>query len=958
MTPQSYNVNKLAAATNYYFRMRYSNGSAPDIFSNLSNQASCTTLAWPSEVTYNYVGVTVDTNNHWAYELQLGDWSSSPTTPNQISKTEAENADYDAIEASDDSRWTIADPGSNNEPGIWCEFTIAENKSDVLRIDLNFEGYSDTSSALHQMWAYNASSGAWEKLGAAETIVGGGSDSTLERSITSGCANYIYTFDGKDHILCVVSSSATDNSMQVDYVEAVVTIPETDISPPASVYLEAVGESQCVYLEWLAPGDDDIVGTAAEYDLRYLTTGEVNESNWGSASNVSGEPTPDLSGAWQDMFVTNLSTSSTYYFALKTRDEVPNWADIFNSPSAVPEHTDNQEPSDITDLHCGNVTGRSVVLNWNASCDDDGKWYTGPAYYNDIRYSSSGVINDSNWGSATQCTGEPRPAEPFKADTFTVTGLSPQTKYWFAIEVGDEVINWCKSVSNSPNATTEEPWPQAIADLAVVAEWDRVKLTWTAPYEDYNDSMSGNCTEYDIRYSTSTITESNWEYAFQCTNESTPGTPGTTEVFLQTGLNEKQTYYFAIKARDTVWANWDDLSNVASVTVQQPQHDVGDWWMWYVHYDDFGEKGISNKYYLIQNVFAVNETVEVRKNESSTPFNVSGCARFDWSVDDRQTSNGSWGGARTDITGNVMVPSVKSRMYDAEMWSGARDATVRIRLDSNVGYYNLPYGLPDEDIAMLTSYTYQGNGSAPAAGDGYPFAIGDKMHQYEYKNRDTTPSSPLYNDFDWEVLSFKRNYNVSAQANISACDHDGNSSNAIYDVYEVYVTEPGESNTNEYWYSPKVHNIVRKYDQLSYFGLEEYGIVAYEVADFTKSGLNVSAATNPPNEGDTLTVSINVSNTTGEARKFNMLLLITDMNASTAVNGEPYYNGKTVFPDMSSDPSSTWPYYPAVKTTSVLQPGASETVTWSNIYTIPSSDPNHWYKVWCSGLTYGPWEAD
>ena len=926
----------------------------PPAWSNLSNEESFTTDEWPGDVTYDYVGITYPSSSNVAWDLQLGDWLSAPTGGNRISKTEANNSEYDAIEASDNSRWTTQVAGGGNEPGLWCDINISENESDIQRIDLLFEGYSSGGSAQHLMWVYNDSGSSWEELGTADTIAGGGTDGVLQRSITANITDYI---SSSGVLTWSVHSSDTGGSLVVDYAEAAIIVPEEDTTPPSSVYLSVTGEALCAYLEWLAPGDDDIVDFASSYDIRYSTDGEVNEGNWGGATPVTGEPSPGFPGTWEDMFVTNLSSTTDYYFALKSGDEVTNWADIFNSPSTRPSSSDTKPPSSIYDLTCGDVTGRSVELSFTAVADDYSRWWTGPAYYYDIRYSTSGEVNTSTWSGATEFDDEPRPADPYRTDYVTVTGLSPQTTYWFALKVGDEIIQW-SYVSNCCNTTTEEPWPQQITDLTVAEEWDKVVLSWTAPYQDYNNSGSGNCTEYDIRYATINITDFNWDNAVHCTGEPMPATPGTEENFVISGLEEGQTYYFAVKARDTVTDNWNDLSNVPSVTVQQPEHDVGDWWMWYAHYNDYGVKGVENKGYVIQNVFAVNETVQTRVNNTSSYFDVTGCAHLDWTVDSRNTSNGSWGGARVDITGDVVVPSANSTMFDAEMWTGARDATVRIRLDSIVEYYDLPYALPDEDIAIETCYTYQGNGSAPASDDGYPLDIGDRMDQYEYKDPDTVLVGPLYNDFDWEVMSYTEDYNVSAQSNISACGHDGNCSNAIFDVYKLDVTESGESDKVQYWYSPEVHNIVRKFDELTYYGMEEYGIVAYEVVDFTKQNLDVSAASDPPDEGDTLNISVEVVNDTGEARKFNLLLLIMDLNATTPTDGEPYYNGKTVYPDMSSDPNASWPYYDAIQQTSLLQPGDSEIVYWNNSYTIPANTPDHQYKVWCSGETYGPWTAD
>jgi hypothetical protein len=87
-----------------------------------------------------------------------------------------------------------------------------------------------------------------------------------------------------------------------------------------------------------------------------------------------------------------------------------------------------------------------------------------------------------------------------------------------------------------------------------------IKLTWTAPGDDGN---SGTASEYDIRYSTSTITSSNWNFATQCSDEPKPKIAGSSESYTVMGLNPNTKYYFAMKSADEV-PNWSGLSNVDS----------------------------------------------------------------------------------------------------------------------------------------------------------------------------------------------------------------------------------------------------------------------------------------------------------------------------------------------------------------------------------------------------------
>ncbi len=91
-----------------------------------------------------------------------------------------------------------------------------------------------------------------------------------------------------------------------------------DVTPPAAVSNLATSSptSSSITLSWTAPGDDGNTGTATSYDIRYSTSA-INDSNWASATQVSGEPTPLVAGTNQNMVITGLSPSTTYYFAIK-----------------------------------------------------------------------------------------------------------------------------------------------------------------------------------------------------------------------------------------------------------------------------------------------------------------------------------------------------------------------------------------------------------------------------------------------------------------------------------------------------------------------------------------------------------------------------------------------------------------------------------------------------------------
>jgi hypothetical protein len=104
-----------------------------------------------------------------------------------------------------------------------------------------------------------------------------------------------------------------------------------DITPPGPIVdLEVVDYSETTAtLTWTAPGDNDYVGTPTAYDLRW-STGPITDANWDAAVVVSGVTTPGPSGTTETWLVSGLPAAGTYYFAIKTSDEVENLSELSN----------------------------------------------------------------------------------------------------------------------------------------------------------------------------------------------------------------------------------------------------------------------------------------------------------------------------------------------------------------------------------------------------------------------------------------------------------------------------------------------------------------------------------------------------------------------------------------------------------------------------------------------------
>jgi hypothetical protein len=140
--------------------------------------------------------------------------------------------------------------------------------------------------------------------------------------------------------------------------------------------------------------------------------------------------------------VTGLTAGTTYYFAVKTADEVPNWAAISNVVSAAT--IDNIAPAAINDLSV--LTGSNpgdLVLSWTAT-GDDGDVGRAASYL--IGYSPD-TVTATSWGRAALWSSPPAPATPGQRQTIVLTGLAPAQHYWVAMRVVDDASNM-SAVSN------------------------------------------------------------------------------------------------------------------------------------------------------------------------------------------------------------------------------------------------------------------------------------------------------------------------------------------------------------------------------------------------------------------------------------------------------------------------------------------------------------------------------
>ena len=226
---------------------------------------------------------------------------------------------------------------------------------------------------------------------------------------------------------------------------------------------------------------------------------------------TTGSYTTTLSNKTSPLTITGLTTNKSYYVIVKAKNTIGGGA-IVNSPEVTMKTPTNAPGSFAATF----PSGGQVSLSWAA--------VTGATGYKIFRGASTGVYAQIGTTTAPTVT---------YLDTTVVSG----TTYFYAV----------KATNGSDSAYSTEITLKPIASFTlsapVAASSTAVNLTWTA---------AAGATSYEVRYGTTTGV-----YLGSVT--------GVTSPYSLTGLNANTTYYFAIRASNTVYATTTVSSNEMNV---------------------------------------------------------------------------------------------------------------------------------------------------------------------------------------------------------------------------------------------------------------------------------------------------------------------------------------------------------------------------------------------------------
>lgn len=287
--------------------------------------------------------INIDNNNSYSNNENV-DLSISATDSSGVSEMKISNSNnisetiaeaYNTVKS-----WTLSSINGLKTVYVWFKDTVGNWNStpysDTIILDTaspvisNITNNNITSSAVTIAFNTNESATSYIQYGltssyGTQTAVSNILQ-TFSLPINSLSANTTY------HYRVVSTDQYSNTSQSTDRTFKTLADIAPDTTPPANITdLTANNITQTsADITWTSQGDDNNIGTASKYDLRYSTS-NITVANWNSATQLSGEPIPKMAGSKESMYVAiGLAPNTKYYFAIKAEDEVPNVSGLSN----------------------------------------------------------------------------------------------------------------------------------------------------------------------------------------------------------------------------------------------------------------------------------------------------------------------------------------------------------------------------------------------------------------------------------------------------------------------------------------------------------------------------------------------------------------------------------------------------------------------------------------------------
>lgn len=240
-------------------------------------------------------------------------------------------------------------------------------------------------------------------------------------------------------LLLLACSSSEDGPVAVD---PVALAPVTDLSVTRA-------NASSVTLNWTSPAALSKAGLAIKYDLRYTTPAQAG-ADWADWTIAVAPAGHDGTAEHRIHTVGGLTANQTYVFDLRATNGGDIWSGASNRVMATAaQQWDRTPPASVKDLQQWGGTATSLTVAWTAARDDD---IYGDAASQELRYSTEPITTET-WDAAAVAPGTPQEAEVSGMLDLTLSDLTAETTYYFAVVATDDEGH-DSGLSNLLSATT------------------------------------------------------------------------------------------------------------------------------------------------------------------------------------------------------------------------------------------------------------------------------------------------------------------------------------------------------------------------------------------------------------------------------------------------------------------------------------------------------------------------
>jgi len=374
---------------------------------------------------------------------------------------------------------------------------------------------------------------------------------TIERTISvSGRTTITESFDVPNGSNRHFSAEATDSAGNVLYkgdsytdldgtvITLTIVMVSTDTTSPTFSGLSTITSimETSLTLSW-SPATDNITSQDRMQYLIYMSTTSGGE-------NLSSPSFTTSSGA-TSFTVTGLSPATTYYFIVRAKDESGNIDNNTVEKSATtPSPADTTAPTFEGLVTATALSSSEISLTWNAATDN----VSASSNIVYLIYMST-TAGGENFAipSFTTSSG---------ATSFTVTGLSPNTTYYFVVRAKDEAGNIDSNtveksaITLSPPDTTAPTFGGLVTATALSSS--EISLSWNSA----TDNVTASSNIIYLIYMSATSGGQNFSIP------PISAVSGTTSKTIIYGLASSTTYYFVVRAMD-------EAGNIDSNTIEK-----------------------------------------------------------------------------------------------------------------------------------------------------------------------------------------------------------------------------------------------------------------------------------------------------------------------------------------------------------------------------------------------------